>query len=301
MRELSDAQVVQGIEESLGQERSAQAEFIRYLGEVDKRELYLKEGYGSLYRFCMKRLKLSRSSTLKRIQVARLSRRFPEVLGLVGEGRVHFSALSLLAPHLTEANCARLFAMAEGQSELKVAELLAKEFPKALPENLRDKLEWFSEDSAVLMLKITPEFVAKLEEAKAALKHQYPDENAVHVLESALDLLLDKKSPKRIFERSVTRQPIRKTSPTHSRVIPQRIKREVWLRDQGRCAYVSPQGHRCEETSGLEFDHRHAFAHGGRSDDARNIRLACFGHNRYLARQAFGNAYIERKIKEASG
>src|SRR5438105_9675774 len=37
--------------------------------------------------------------------------------------------------------------------------------------------------------------------------------------------------------------------------LPDPMKREVYVRDQGRCAFVDENGNRCPETGGLEFDH----------------------------------------------
>src|SRR5690606_40812169 len=41
------------------------------------------------------------------------------------------------------------------------------------------------------------------------------------------------------------------------------IRREVWARDAGRCAYTDHRGRRCPETGGLELHHREAHALGG--------------------------------------
>jgi 5-methylcytosine-specific restriction endonuclease McrA len=37
--------------------------------------------------------------------------------------------------------------------------------------------------------------------------------------------------------------------------IPDPIKRAVFERDGGRCAFIGEDGSRCPETGGLEFDH----------------------------------------------
>ncbi|TML45126.1 MAG: HNH endonuclease [Actinobacteria bacterium] len=57
--------------------------------------------------------------------------------------------------------------------------------------------------------------------------------------------------------------------------IPERVRREVWRRDGGRCVD-------CGSRERLEFDHIIALANGG-SNTARNIELRCEACNRKKA------------------
>ena len=51
-----------------------------------------------------------------------------------------------------------------------------------------------------------------------------------------------------------------------------------------RVARRFDDGQVCGSRDALEFDHFRPFAKGGRSDDARNVRLLCRMHNRMAAR-----------------
>jgi 5-methylcytosine-specific restriction endonuclease McrA len=62
------------------------------------------------------------------------------------------------------------------------------------------------------------------------------------------------------------------------RYIPAAIKREVWRRDQGRCAFVGAEGRKCESTDGVEFHHVQPFATGGEAT-VKNIEMRCRSHN----------------------
>ena len=66
-----------------------------------------------------------------------------------------------------------------------------------------------------------------------------------------------------------------------SRRIPAAVRRDVWERDQGRCAFVSAAG-RCTETGRIEFHHRVPYADGGESSVA-NIEIRCTAHNQHEA------------------
>tara|TARA_B100000886_G_C20333422_1_gene453406 strand:+ start:320 stop:976 length:657 start_codon:yes stop_codon:yes gene_type:complete len=68
---------------------------------------------------------------------------------------------------------------------------------------------------------------------------------------------------------------MKRTKPSkHSRYIPQDVKIQVVIRDNGMC-----QSPGCFATSNLHFDHIYPYSKGGRSDDVNNIQLLCSKHN----------------------
>ena len=77
-----------------------------------------------------------------------------------------------------------------------------------------------------------------------------------------------------------------------ARHIPASVRRAVFERDGGRCAYQDDRGERCRETFGLEVHHRHAYALGG-SATLDNLELRCRPHNALAAEEDFGQKYIE--------
>jgi 5-methylcytosine-specific restriction endonuclease McrA len=68
--------------------------------------------------------------------------------------------------------------------------------------------------------------------------------------------------------------------------VPAAVKRAVWSRDEGRCAFVGAHG-RCSETGFLEYHHVVPFAGGGATDPT-NLELRCRAHNAYEAAVWFG-------------
>ncbi len=64
----------------------------------------------------------------------------------------------------------------------------------------------------------------------------------------------------------------RDLKPSHTRLIPSEVKKEVWKRDKGQCVI-------CWETTNLHFDHELPFSKGGTSLTAKNVRLLCMKHN----------------------
>src|SRR5690606_29565717 len=76
------------------------------------------------------------------------------------------------------------------------------------------------------------------------------------------------------------------------------IRREVWARDAGRCAYTDDRRRRCPETGSLELHHREAHALGG-PDSVDNLELRCLRHNFLAAEQDFGRSHMDRRRGKA--
>jgi 5-methylcytosine-specific restriction endonuclease McrA len=83
-----------------------------------------------------------------------------------------------------------------------------------------------------------------------------------------------------------------------SRHVPAAVRREVWARDDGRCAFVGASG-RCPETGFLEFHHVVPFAAGG-ATNAENLELRCQAHNAHEADRYFGTG-ADRNGRTLSG
>ena len=83
---------------------------IAHLAEISRRKAELEHGYRSLCDYGVRRLGLSEGSVALRIQVANVSRRFPQILAVLAEGRISLSVAGRLAPHLREDNVATLLA-----------------------------------------------------------------------------------------------------------------------------------------------------------------------------------------------
>ena len=125
----------------------------------------------------------------------------------------------------------------------------------------------------------------KLRHVQDLLRREIPDGDPGAIFDRALTLLLEDVARKKVAA-TLNPRPSRGTDP-RSRHIPAEVKRKVWLRDHGQCAYVSPAGRRCRERAFLEFHHLEAYARGG---EARvdNISLRCREHNAYEAGLVFG-------------
>jgi len=106
------------------------AQLVAHLAELDTRDVFLREGYASLFVYCRDALGLSEWEAYNRIEVARATRRFPVILDMLAEGSVNLTAVRLLAPHLTPGNHREVLDSARGKRKPEVEGIVAGLAPR---------------------------------------------------------------------------------------------------------------------------------------------------------------------------
>jgi hypothetical protein len=127
---VSDIALLRDLRSLLAKERATTAELLAHFAEVDDRRLYAAAGHPSMFAWCVEELHLSEETACKRIRAARTAQQFPVVYGLLADGRLHLTAVVLLAPYLTRENAEDLFAAATHRSKAAIESLLAERFPR---------------------------------------------------------------------------------------------------------------------------------------------------------------------------
>ncbi|HEX8910093.1 MAG TPA: HNH endonuclease signature motif containing protein [Anaeromyxobacteraceae bacterium] len=168
--------------------------------------------------------------------------------------------------------------------------------PAAVATPKPDEVEPLTGDLRRLHVTVSRRFLEKLAAARDALSHSHPVAGNGEVLEAALDLLLVAQDRKRGLVKKPRASPARPSAnPRH---IPAEVKRAIWTRDGGRCQWPMASGGVCGSTTRLELDHVVPVARGGASTE-NNLRLCCAFHNQLAARQAFGEAWMDRFTSRA--
>ncbi len=135
---LSDDALLRGLSELVQQSRRVEVELVAHIGEVEARRLFAREATSSMYSYCTSVLHLSDHEAYLRIEVARASREHPVLLEMLADGRLHLSGISLLRPHLTEANRETVLKRATHKSKRQIQEIVAELSPKAdVPATIR--------------------------------------------------------------------------------------------------------------------------------------------------------------------
>src|ERR1700686_1697853 len=193
-------------------ERHLVVQFVVELAGFAKRELYRELGYTSLFYYCVRQLGLSKSSAFRRSEVARLIGKFPTIADQLAAGRLSIRALVELREVLTDENHAEVLARAEGLSQ-EQAQLLAVECkPRHIPRDVVRALPMPPAPPAAspavpagtktnppppevvrpltpelrrLNVTVSAEFMAELEQVRAALSHKFPEGDFEQVLREA--------------------------------------------------------------------------------------------------------------------
>jgi hypothetical protein len=304
--------------------------FIAGLAEFDRRRLYLPAGFPSMFAYCREALCLSEGAAYNRIEVARTARVFPVILDMLEDGRLNLATVRALASRLTLENHQELLTAASGKSRRQVDELVAHRFPQPDVPSLIRKLPtpaahrpngvapaasvdvpaWApapppdsSRQPAVKPLapdRYQIRFTAsagtrdKLMEAQDLLRHAVPNGDMAEIIDRALTLLLRELKRKKF---AATEGPRRSRGPAPgSRTIAAGVQREVATRDDERCAYVSPDGRRCNARAYAQFHHVDPYAIGGEATVERT-ELRCRAHNEYEAELFYGRPWRERATR----
>jgi 5-methylcytosine-specific restriction endonuclease McrA len=142
-------------------------------------------------------------------------------------------------------------------------------------------------DQYKLQITISRETLERLRRVQDLLRHALPSGDPAVIFEKALTALLSELERTKL---AVTDRPRQGGMLTPgSRHVPAAIRRAVWTRDEGRCAFVSENGRRCTERGFMEFHHSVPYAAGGEAT-VDSIELRCRAHNLYEGELDFGRA-----------
>ncbi|WP_242360615.1 HNH endonuclease [Anaeromyxobacter sp. SG17] len=163
-------------------------------------------------------------------------------------------------------------------------------------------------------LRVTLDRACKedLETLRSLLSHKVPDGDLAAVLHEAIRCAIEKhgkrkgavapeRKTKEAKQAGTTNAAATKKTaakpPAARTTIPAIVRRAVWKRDGGRCAWVGPDGCRCNSRWKLELDHIQPAALGG-PPTVENLRLACRAHN-LLHASTFGRGHMNRFRRDA--
>lgn len=333
LKDLTDDELIASLRGLCDGERRNIVVLLRHLQEMEKRRLAEQLAFDSLFDYCLKELGWAEGETARRIHVARAALEFPVLLGAIRRKLLNVTTAALLAPHLKRENYSRLIRRAYGQRTRAVEALVATIAPREEPKERVRFLGVVGTTAAFALDPLprsetgesaktsTPDgdapapvppapqrvhfsftadecLLTDVERAKELLRSRYAAPDLEVVFKEAVKMMLERLDPDR--RRTRERSPVPPDpGEARSRLPPAWVKRAVWRRDGGHCAFRGKGGRLCRSRSGLQFDHIVPWALGGRSDDPANIRLLCRTHNRLEARRSLGDGVVDAALAAA--
>ncbi len=326
VHDLTDDQLLHDLKRAADTERKATARLVALLAEMDVRRLYLAQGYSSLFGYCTRSLRLSEHAAYGRIEAARAGREFPVILDLLTDGSITLTTVCLLASHLTPQNHVEVLDKARHRSKRDVEQLIVAMRPMPAVASLVRRLpdpkpaagaapappDYIA--AAACVLGVTPQEATgpvrpaaavirplaperykvqltidgathdKLRQVQDLLRHVVPNGDPAVIFARALSVLLQDLERRKVAH--VARPRPDTPSQTRTRHVPAAVRRAVWARDHGRCAFVGTEG-RCGERGFVEFHHVVPFAEGGETT-SDNLELRCRAHNAHESRAYLG-------------
>ena len=162
--------------------------------------------------------------------------------------------------------------------------------PAVTPPAPRPVIKPLAPERYKVQFTVSRETHEKLRQVQDLMRHANPAGDVADIFDRALTLLFAELSKQKFGGTQRPKDP--SAAQSHSRHIPAAMKREVWARDEGRCAFRGAQG-RCTETGFLEVHHVVPYADGGETV-ASNLELRCRTHNQYEA--ICGQATCARRV-----
>jgi hypothetical protein len=271
LKHLSDRTLLAETKKFVAREREISLQLLHHLKEIERRRAFADLGYGSLFDYVTRELGYSEASAARRIRAARLIAHIPEIEFKFESGALNLNHISMAA---------QLFKNEEISDKKTQLEVLRKIENKSTKDaektflDYKDPVQVPRESEKIITTDITTVkmnysngTMLLLEELKALMAHHRfsNDELMNSVFKIAIEQIKKQKFKIDAKFSAVPR------SPCVTRYIPAIVKKEVYVRDAGKCV-------KCKGRYKLQYDHVKPYAMGGKSS-AENLRLLCFSCN----------------------
>lgn len=257
IQKLSNDDLTEKLNLAVREERKVTLQVLKLLREVERRELFARLGYSSLFTYCVEHLKYSESAAQRRIVAMRALQLLPELEVKIENGKLSLSVIAFTESTLQQ---------------------------NAKRENRKGPLRG---GGVRMLLELTHEEMRAIEELRRLSSRP---QTAKEMLMTLVRTEVSKKK-RRLGEAPLLRKPTSaggsETRKVYVTAIPTALKRGVWMRAEGQCEFHAVTSDRCNSKQALEFDHIVPRTHGG-NDVSENLRLLCRAHHRLVTTEVFG-------------
>lgn len=288
-------------------ERELTTEILWDIVELDRRQLYLKYAYPSLFAYLTRRAGYSDGAAQRRIDAARLLNKIPEVANAIGEGRIHLSQVAKIQQvcrqakketgvQIDVAQQKNILKKLENKNSRETELILAQELNLEIKTSVRTKIQ--QDESVRVELTFTKDEMELIEAARTILSNQAGGgikESFVLMAQKIVNGAKPRKGKKNqgftastataavnLDQKAQEFQPFSGFAKSLKSVTP-KLKKEILNRDK-YCQFKDPEtGRMCGSRYFLEADHiQPRFLNGPHS--LNNLRALCRNHNQYRYR-----------------
>ncbi len=303
IQKLSNDDLTEKLNFAVREERKVTLQVLKLLREVERRELFARLGYSSLFTYCVEHLKYSESAAQRRIVAMRAIQLLPELEVKIESGKLSLSVLAL-AESTLQQNAKRenrkvdpeerrlALIEVEGLSRRKAEAKLVEKFDLT-PIKIESVERALKDGGVRMVLELTAEEMQDIEELRRLSSRP---QTAKEMLMTLVRTEVSKKK-RRLGEAPLLRKPTSaggsETRKVYVTAIPTALKRDAWMRAGGQCEYHAATGERCISKQGIEFDHIVPRTQGG-NDRSENLRLVCRAHHRLVTTEMFGISKMQQ-------
>jgi hypothetical protein len=268
-----------------------QSEIVNILIQINREKLFKLFKCASLFKYAVTDLKLSPPSAYMFISVSRQCAKHLPLRQAVERGSLTVAKAARLVSALNQDNCQALLEFAFNHTYDELDFEVARINPKS---KTKDRMKPISADWVQLEGGISHDVAIKLKRAQSVMSTKTgvaADLNTT--LNEALDLFLAKHDPVVRAERIQNKKArlseahknklcahgVLKNKQTRRTPLTADQKRQVHLRDRGRCTYIHPDtGERCTNERWIETHHVVSVAEGG-GNELENLTSLCSAHH----------------------
>jgi hypothetical protein len=129
LKGMSDHKLINQLKKLVSQEQDLALKILPHLIEVERRKLYLDKAYSTLTEYCIHELGYGDSSASRRVRVARVIQKIPEVYDYLVKNQLTFSAVLQVYRVLTPDNKDGLLPRLVGKTYNEIERIMAEYMP----------------------------------------------------------------------------------------------------------------------------------------------------------------------------
>ncbi len=138
LKSVSNLELIKSLEQLVQKEQDLTLKILLLINEVEARGLYLELAYSTITEYCIHELGYGDSSAGRRVRVARLIRKVPEVYDLLIKKKLSFSAAVQVASALSPDNKDDLLPRLIGKSRSEIDQVLSGyQIPRRIADQAR--------------------------------------------------------------------------------------------------------------------------------------------------------------------